>query len=69
MTERTDETQKAQQATSRLKPGDFFELRGVCYEVTKLSHKGTVFCKPYHGRLLMPKATATAVQLQGARRG
>ena len=53
----------------RLKHGDFFEVRGACYEVTKVSHKGTLFCKPLTGRLIVPRGTATATQLIGARKG
>lgn len=68
LAEEYEESKKRAKDALRLKAGDFFELNTVCYEVVKVSHKGTLFCKPFAGSLLIKRGFATATQLKGARK-
>jgi len=52
----------------RVAEGAFFELNRVLYEVTRVSKSGKLLCKPFTGQLLVPRGTATATQIQGAKK-
>lgn len=48
--------------------GEYYEINGICYHVLKADPTYFVLTR-FHGRLLMPKANATAIQLRGAKAG
>lgn len=55
-------------APMRPAEGAFFELNRVLYEVTRVSSSGKMLCKPFTGTLAVPRGTATATQIQGAKK-
>lgn len=65
---RIEQTRGQVVAPMRPAEGAFFELNRVLYEVTRVSSSGKMLCKPFTGTLVVPRGTATATQIQGAKK-